>query len=158
MLEKEKIDKSKLRNVPGWKNAPVPTCMGGDYRALTFCCKPGYSLTFGFKCLRDKSLKEVGITPEEFVKIKEEFSKKNNWDSDIVCFGSISYCCMRAGGCERRDPALLLRYKDIPLDKVMETYFTRKKELSQIIIEHITNPEAKEKIKRIIKELQDVEL
>ena len=60
------IDQEKLRDIPGWeKNAPIPICMGGDYRALTFCCKPGYSLTFGFKCKRNKTLKEIGISPEE---------------------------------------------------------------------------------------------
>ena len=157
MLDEEKIDKSKLRNVPGWKNAPVPICMGGDYRALTFCCKPGYSLTFGFKCLRDETLKEVGITAEEFVKIKENFSKENNWESDIVCFGSISYCCMRAGGCERRDPALLFRYPNLSWDEVMKIYFKKKKELSNIILERINNPRVREKINKIKVELEELE-
>jgi predicted metal-binding transcription factor (methanogenesis marker protein 9) len=56
------IDQDKLRDLPGWeKDAPVPVCMNGDYRALTFCCKPGFSLTFGFKCQRDEKLKEIGI-------------------------------------------------------------------------------------------------
>ena len=59
----QELDKDKLRDLPGWeKNAPIPICMGGDYRALTFCCKPGYSLTFGYKCRRDKRLKELGIS------------------------------------------------------------------------------------------------
>ena len=72
----------KLRDLPGWeKVAPIPLCMGGDYRALTFCCKPGYSLAFAFKCRRDEILSELGLSPEEFIKIKEEFSKENNWDS-----------------------------------------------------------------------------
>ena len=63
------LDKNKLRDLPGWeRNAPVPICMGGDYRALTFCCKPGYSLTFGFKCRRDEVLAELGISKEEFIK------------------------------------------------------------------------------------------
>jgi len=99
------LDPDKLRDVPGWENAPIHICMEADYRGLTFCCKPGFSLTFGFKCKRDETLKELGITQEEFIKIKEEFSKDNDWDSDLVCFGSISYCCMRRGGCPRRDPA-----------------------------------------------------
>ncbi len=152
------LDKDKLRNVVGWKNAPVPICMGGDYRSLTFCCKPGYSLTFGFKCLREHTLKEVGLTPEEFMKIKKQFSKDNNWDSDIVCFGSISYCCMRAGGCERRDLALSLKYPNMDWNKVMETYFKKKKELAEIILKHITNPTARRRINKIMEEYQIIEL
>ncbi|MFX1503982.1 MAG: hypothetical protein ACFFDH_23675, partial [Promethearchaeota archaeon] len=109
-----KLDPDKLRDLPGWeRNAPVPLCMGGDYRALTFCCKPGYSLTFGFKCRRDKRLDELGLDSEDFIKIKEVFSGENNWDSDLVCFGSLSYCCMRRNGCPKRDYALIERYPNM---------------------------------------------
>ncbi|MFX1374472.1 MAG: methanogenesis marker 9 domain-containing protein [Promethearchaeota archaeon] len=142
------LEKTKIRDLPGWeKNAPVPICMGGDYRALTFCCKPGFSLTFGFKCRRDEILLELGITPEEFIRIKEEFSKENDWDSDIPCFGSISYCCMRSGGCPRRDIALTERYSGMPLDKIMKIYFEKKKELARKILESVTDPEIQERIK-----------
>jgi tRNA-dihydrouridine synthase B len=130
------LDPDKLRDLPGWeKNAPVPLCMGGDYRALTFCCKPGYSLTFGFKCRRDKKLEELGLDPEEFIRIKEAFSRENNWDSDLVCFGSLSYCCMRRNGCPKRDYALFERYPNMSLDKIMTIYFQKKKELSKRILE-----------------------
>ncbi|MFX1340227.1 MAG: hypothetical protein ACFFDK_16570, partial [Promethearchaeota archaeon] len=102
-----KIDPNNLRDLPGWeKNAPIPLCMGGDYRALTFCCKPGYSLTYIFKCRRDETLEELGLSKDEFKRIKEDFSKENNWSSDAVCFGSFSYCCMRRNGCPRRDIGL----------------------------------------------------
>ena len=142
------IEEDKLRDLPGWeKNAPVPVCMGGDYRALTFCCKPGYSLTFGFKCMRDEKLQELGISAEEFIKIKEEFSKENDWDADITCFGSISYCCMRAGGCHRRDAALAECYSGMTLKEIMKTYFEKKKELARKILESVKNPEKREKIK-----------
>jgi predicted metal-binding transcription factor (methanogenesis marker protein 9) len=145
------IKQDKLRDVPGWeKNAPVPICMGGDLRALTFCCKPGYSLTFGFKCLRDERLREIGLDPEEFIRIKEEFSNENDWLSDVVCFGSISYCCMRRGGCPRRDVALVERYPGMTLDKIMELYFQKKKELSKKILAYIKNPEVKEKVKELL--------
>ncbi|MHA2390586.1 MAG: methanogenesis marker 9 domain-containing protein [Promethearchaeota archaeon] len=145
------IKQDKLRDVPGWeKNAPVPICMGGDLRALTFCCKPGYSLTFGFKCLRDERLREIGLDPEEFIRIKEEFSNENDWLSDVVCFGSISYCCMRRGGCPRRDVALVERYPGMTLDKIMELYFQKKKELSIKILAYIKNPEVKEKVKELL--------
>lgn len=141
------LDENKLRDLPGWeKVAPIPVCMGGDYRALTFCCKPGYSLTFVFKCRRDERLSELGLSTEEFINIKEEFSKENNWDSEFVCFGSLSYCCMRRSGCSRRDIALLERYPDMDLEDIMKIYFQKKKELSKRILERIKNVEGKKKI------------
>ena len=146
------IEKSKLRDLPGWENnAPVPICMGGDYRALTFCCKPGYSLTFAFKCQRDEVLKELGLSPQEFIKIKEEFSKENEWGSEMVCFGSISYCCMRSGGCPRRDLALSIRYPDLNKEDFMKLYFKKKKELAKVILERINNKNPNEKLKLLLK-------
>jgi predicted metal-binding transcription factor (methanogenesis marker protein 9) len=142
------LEKEKLRDLSGWElNAPVPICMGGDYRALTFCCKPGFSLTFGFKCRRDEVLLDLGITQEEFISIKDEFSNENNWNSDITCFGSLSYCCMRAGGCPRRDVALVERYPEMTIQEIMKIYFKKKKELARKILESIRNPEIKEKVK-----------
>ena len=142
------LNQEKLRDIPGWeKNAPIPICMGGDYRALTFCCKPGYSLTFIDKCRRDEILKEIRLSSEEFMKIKEKFSKENDWDSDIVCFGSISYCCMRRGGCPRRDLALSLKYPNKTQEEFMKIYFNKKKELSRIILENVKDPDAIKKVK-----------
>ncbi len=142
------IEQDKLRDIPGWeKDAPVPICMGGDYRALTFCCKPGQSLMYGFKCRRDEKLEEIGIDPEEFLRIKEEFSKENDWASEVVCFGSISYCCMRRGGCSRRDVALVDRYPGMPLEEIMKIYFKKKKELSKRVLECINNQEGKDIVK-----------
>ncbi|UCD01937.1 MAG: hypothetical protein JSV23_02650 [Promethearchaeota archaeon] len=142
------LDRGKLRDLPGWEEiAPIPICMGGDYRALTFCCKPGYSLTFVFKCKRDEKLNELDLSPEEFISIKEEFSKENNWDSEFVCFGSLSYCCMRQGGCSRRDIALRERYPNMDLENIMKIYFQKKRELSKRILECIKNDEAKKKVK-----------
>ena len=145
------IDQDKLRDIIGWKNnAPIPVCMGGDYRALTFCCKPGFSLTFGFKCKRDETLRELKLSQEEFIKIKEQFSEENNWKSDIVCFGSISYCCMRRGGCPRRDTALEIRYPEKNKEEIMKIYFEKKKELSKRVLESIKDPESKEKVKQYL--------
>jgi len=142
------LDPEKLRDIPGWKeNAPIHICMDADYRGLTFCCKPGHSLTFGFKCKRDQILDEIGMTPQEFIKIKEEFSKENQWDSDLVCFGSLSYCCMRKGGCPRRDPALELRYPGKTKEERMKIYFQKKKELAKRILEAIKDSKGKEKVK-----------
>ena len=144
MLE---LDEEKLRDLSGWENnAPVPLCMGGDYRALTFCCKPGFSLTFAYKCRRDETLKELGIEPEEFINTKEHFSRENDWDSDIVCFGSISYCCMRRGGCPKRDFALSIKYPGKTKEEFMLIYFQKKKELAKLILESIHNPIAKNKV------------
>ncbi|MFX0176437.1 MAG: methanogenesis marker 9 domain-containing protein [Candidatus Hodarchaeota archaeon] len=141
------LDPEKLRNLPGWENAPIHICMDGDYRGLTFCCKPGYSLTFELKCKRDEVLKELGITSKEFIRIKEKFSKENKWDSDLVCFGSISYCCMRRGGCPRRDPALQRRYPNKSKEEIMEIYYSKKKELSKKILESIKDLAIKKKVK-----------
>jgi predicted metal-binding transcription factor (methanogenesis marker protein 9) len=144
MLE---LDEEKLRDLPGWENnAPVPLCMGGDYRALTFCCKPGFSLTFAFKCRRDETLKELGIEPDEFIEIKEHFSSENDWDSDIVCFGSLSYCCMRRGGCPKRDFALSIKYPGKTKEEFMLIYFKKKKELAKLVLESVHNPIAKNKV------------
>lgn len=141
------LEKDKLRVIPGWgEDAPVPICMGGDYRALTFCCKPGYMLTFGFKCRRDSVLSEIGLRREEFIKVKEQFSKENNWDSEIVCFGSISYCCMRRGGCPRRDVALKNKHPDKSMEEIMELYFRKKKQLAKRILKSVNDPEGKKKV------------
>jgi len=141
------LEKEKTRHLQGWTSAPIHICMDADYRGLTFCCKPGYSLTFAFKCKRDEILGELGISPEDFIKIKEDFSKENGWDSDLTCFGSLSYCCMRKGGCPRRDPALEKRYPDKSRDEFMKIYFEKKKELAKKILEAVKNPQSKEKVK-----------
>lgn len=129
------VDQKYLRDVPGWKDAPVPICMGGDFRALTFCCKPGHSLSFGFKCLRDKTLKEIGLSQKEFMRIKDEFSVLHDWDSSYPCFGSLTYCCMRRNGCFRRDTALAQRYPGKNFEESLEAYFTLKKELAKLILQ-----------------------
>ena len=140
------LDPEKLRDVPGWNDAPIHICMGADYRGLAFCCKPGYSLTHAFICKRDEILTEIGLTPEEFMRIKEEFSNENNWDSEVVCFGSLSYCCMRRNGCSRRDLALMERYPEKTIEEIMKIYFKKKKELSKRILECINDIEGKKKI------------
>lgn len=144
------LDQDKLRQLPGWKDAPIHICMDADYRGLTFCCKPGYSLTFAFKCKRDEVLKKLEITPEKFMKVKEDFSRENDWDSELVCFGSLSYCCMRRGGCERRDPALMLRYPDKTKEEIMEIYYRKKKELAKRILKAANNYKEKNEIETLI--------
>lgn len=133
------IPKDLLRDIPGWKDAPVPICMGGDYRALTWCCKPGLPLTFASKCKRDQKLKEIGLSSDEFIRIKEEFSEKHNWNSDFTCYGSLSYCCMRQGGCYRRDPALLQRYLGKDFSEILKIYYALKKNLAQLLLKNAKN-------------------
>ncbi|MFO8019823.1 MAG: hypothetical protein R6U96_14460 [Promethearchaeia archaeon] len=146
----------KVRDVPGWEGkAPVPICMDGDYRALTFCCKPGHSLTFAFKCKRDQVLEELGLTKQKYIRIKEQFSEENDWDSDFVCFGSMSYCCMRRGGCPHRDRALKKRYPNKSKEEFMKRYFQKKRELSKRILENVDDPEAKKKVKPYLELLNE---
>ena len=137
--EIDKIPEKFLRDLPGWEKAPVPICMFGDFRALSWCCKPGYSLTFGFKCMRDQKLKEIGLTIEEFQKIKENFSEKHGWDSDFTCFGSFSYCCMRRNGCSRRDAGFKDKYPNKSLEEIKQEYFAEKKKLANLILKAAKN-------------------
>ncbi|UYP48449.1 hypothetical protein NEF87_004734 [Candidatus Lokiarchaeum ossiferum] len=134
-----KISKKFLRDLPNWEMAPVPACLGGDVRSLTFCCKPGHSLTFGYKCLRDTKLKEIGMDPQEFIKIKEDFSQKHQWDYSETCFGSLSYCCMRQGGCTRRDIALARRYPNQSYEEALAEYYRLKRILNNEILSKAKN-------------------
>jgi predicted metal-binding transcription factor (methanogenesis marker protein 9) len=131
MVVEIKINPKLLRDVPGWKNAPVPACYGGDYRSLTFCCHPGFSLTFGYKCLREKLLMEIELSEEKFIEIKDQFSKEQGWDAPTVCFRSLSYCCMRRGGCPAdRDNVLRSLYPRDNFDDTLKEYFKRKRLLA----------------------------
>lgn len=131
MVIEIKIDPKLLRDIPGWDNAPVPACYGGDYRSLTFCCHPGYNLTFGYKCLRKKLLDEIELSEEKFIEIKDQFSKEHGWDAPTVCFRSLSYCCMRRGGCPAdRDNVLRSLYPRDNFDDTLKEYFKRKRLLA----------------------------
>lgn len=126
-------DPSKLRDVPGWERAPVPVCMGGDARGLTFCCKPGHPLMFADKCRRDALLSRIGLSQLEFVSIKDAFSHERKWDCDEVCFGSLAYCCMRRRGCPAgRDTMLYELYGE---STAMEVYFDEKRKLARLLLE-----------------------
>jgi predicted metal-binding transcription factor (methanogenesis marker protein 9) len=139
--------KELLRDLPNWSNAPVPICLGGDYRALTFCCKPGFSLSFAAKCLRDKTLDELEMSAKEFMEIKDQFSKVHVWNGQSCCFGSLSYCCIRKGGCSRRDPDIEFRYPKLTEEQRMAEYFRLKKQLAREILLHVKD---KAKIKDLL--------
>lgn len=140
-----KIPKAFLRDLENWPSAPIPACMGGDLRSLTFCCKPGSSLTFGYKCNRDEILQEINMTGDEFIELKQEFSTEHDWDSPETCFGSLSYCCMRRGGCHRRDAALKRRYPDLSYEDALAEYYRLKRILANIILIKAGNKEKADK-------------
>ncbi len=137
------FDPKLIRNLPGWKTAPVPVCFGGDVRALSWCCHPDYSLTFSYHCKRKKALELIGMTEEEYCKIKDEFSKEFGLDDSRVCFKSLSYCCMRRGGCPgERDNVLKDKFgKTKPWEEVLKQYFSIKKILAIRILEKAKNKE-----------------
>lgn len=135
-----------IREVPGWSDAPVPICHGGDLRALTFCCHPDYPLTFSAICLREKALREAGLTPSRYVEIKDWFSKRVGWDSPDVCFGSLSYCCMRRRGCPGERDRVLRRLYGEPFERALEEYFLRKR----ILAVHLLRETAGELVRREI--------
>lgn len=53
-----------------WEDSPSHVCRGGDKRALTFCCPPVKPCPIVF------ALEEAGMTPQEYVEIKEKFGEK----------------------------------------------------------------------------------
>ena len=141
------FDNSCIRTVPGWEKAPVPICFGGDPRALTFCCDPGYPLAYEQKCSRSKMLREIGLSEEDYLDLKREFAKEMGWDDERVCFNSLSFCCLRRNGCPRRDEAV----RD--LCGSFEDYFLKKRVLALKILKAAKN---KEKVEPYIKYEEDV--
>jgi len=126
----------KIRNVPGWEDAPVPVCFGGDARALAFCCKYVHAMPPGYECTRDQKLAEIGLPADEFIKIKELFSQTEGreWHSDHVCYGSLAYCCLRTAGCGLRDATLQEKHPGQDMETVFAEYFSQKKILSQRLL------------------------
>nr|MDO8083963.1 hypothetical protein [Candidatus Sigynarchaeum springense] len=134
------VPKGMLRDLPGWSIAPVPACYGGDPRSLTFCCHPGHALTFADTCQRDALLEKVGLSKADFIRIKDAFSKAHDWDDDRTCFGSLSYCCMRAGGCPgNRDQVLQEKYPNKSWEEVKTVYFSTKQKLSLELLKACSN-------------------
>ena len=124
------FDERNTRNLPGWKSAPIPICLGGDIRALAFCCHPHYDLTHSPICRRKAAIEKIGLTEDEYIQIKDAFSKRFDWGDPRVCFKSLAYCCMRRDGCPNtRDYVLYELYGDnsTPWEKIQEAYFSRKR-------------------------------
>lgn len=92
---------SSFQEMTGWYNAPKHICAGGDLRALAFCCLPVKP------CALHGALKQVGISAEDFMKIKMEFAEGTPIElGEGTCFGSMTWCCKITKPCFLRDSAL----------------------------------------------------
>ncbi len=95
------FDVFSFQAMTGWYNAPKHICGGGDLRALAFCCLPVKP------CALHAALKQVGLSAEEFMKIKIEFARGTKIESgEGTCFGSMTWCCKITKPCYLRDGAL----------------------------------------------------
>ncbi len=109
----------------GWEDAPAHVCRGGDARGLAFCCPPVKP------CPVHNKLAEIGLSPEEFVQIKEDFGKRTPLgQGQGTCFGSLVWCCKDTKQCPFRDSVLM----QIGLSH--DEYMTYKKQLAEEILKH----------------------
>lgn len=116
---------SSFQTMTGWYNAPKHICGGGDLRALAFCCLPVKP------CALHGALKQIGMSAEEFMKIKTDFARKTPIEyGDGTCFGSMTWCCKITKPCFLRDGAL----ESSGLSDV--EYMRIKKRLSEYILKH----------------------
>lgn len=118
-----------IQNDTGWYNAPKHVCRGeGDLRGLAFCCPPVKS------CLLQRSIKKLGVSPEQFERIKMDFARGTMLEyGDSTCFGSLVWCCKLSKPCFLRDGVLeTLGISDVE-------YMRLKKELGDYIVRHAGN-------------------
>ncbi|WP_423793403.1 methanogenesis marker 9 domain-containing protein [Methanocaldococcus indicus] len=129
-----------------WKDAPSHICRGGDLRGLAFCCPP---IKY---CPIHQALNILKLSPEEFIKLKEEFGKRSKLGlGKNTCFGSLVWCCKITKPCPYRD--LELRKNNIS----PEEYMKLKKELAEYILKN--SPWFKESVEILSKKFpkEDVE-
>ncbi|AAB85510.1 MULTISPECIES: methanogenesis marker 9 domain-containing protein [Methanothermobacter] len=106
-----------------WSDAPSHVCRGGDKRALTFCCPPVKP------CPIMIALEEAGLTPQDYIEIKESFAKRTRLgEGQGTCFGSLVWCCKPSKPCPLRDMAM----KRINMST--EEYMELKKKLSEELV------------------------
>lgn len=106
-----------------WRDVPSHICRRGDLRGLAFCCPPVKN------CPVHHALKVLKMTPEEFIKIKEEFGRKTRLGTGKgTCFNSLVWCCKISKPCPLRDSVLM----SIGMSK--EEYMELKKKLAQEIL------------------------
>lgn len=107
----------------GWDDAPSHICRGGDIRGLAFCCPPVKP------CPIMNALKEVNLTPEEYMRIKQDFGQRTRLGEGAgTCFGSLVYCCKSSKPCPLRDMTLQR------IGMSHDEYLTLKKQLSEELI------------------------
>lgn len=110
-----------------WDDAPSHICRGGDIRGIAFCCPPIKP------CPVMNALKEIGISPQEYIEIKNKFTRETRLgEGPGTCFGSLVWCCKTSKPCPLRDMTL----RNIGMSE--DEYLTLKKELSEAIVG--TNP------------------
>ncbi len=120
-----------------WDNAPSHVCRGGDKRALTFCCPPIKP------CPIIYALEDAGLTPQEYVAIKEEFARKTRLgEGEGTCFGSLVWCCKPSKPCPLRD--MVLNRINMSIDEYMEL----KKKLAEKLVGRV-EPIDEESIKAL---------
>ena len=108
-----------------WENAPSHVCRGGDLRGLAFCCPPVKG------CPIYNALNVLKMTPQEFIKIKEDFGKKTRLgEGKNTCFGSLVWCCKITKPCPFRDSDLLR------IGMGEDEYMELKKELAEEILKN----------------------
>jgi putative methanogenesis marker domain 9 len=128
-----------------WEDSPSHVCRGGDKRALTFCCPPVKPCPVVF------ALEEAGITPQEYIEIKEKFGEKTRLgQGEGTCFGSLVWCCKPSKPCPLRD--MVLRR----IEMSTEEYMDLKQELSRELVGH--EPTDNEASVKALSETFDVSL
>jgi putative methanogenesis marker domain 9 len=106
-----------------WEDSPSHVCRGGDKRALTFCCPPVKP------CPVIYALEDAKLTPQDYIKIKENFGEKTRLGyGEGTCFGSLVWCCKPSKPCPLRD--IVLRRIDMTEDEYMKL----KKDLSEELV------------------------
>ncbi len=115
-----------FQSMTGWYNAPKHICAGGDMRALAFCCLPVKPCALHF------TLKQAGITAQEFMKLKIGFTNGTPLEpGEGTCFGSMAWCCKITKSCFLRDRVLaqtgLSDVEYMQLKKKMSEYIMKKR-------------------------------
>ncbi|WP_297980952.1 methanogenesis marker 9 domain-containing protein [uncultured Methanobrevibacter sp.] len=116
-----------------WDDAPSHICRGGDVRGLAFCCPPVKP------CPIMNALREIGITPQEYLDIKQKFARETRLgEGPGTCFGSLVWCCKTSKPCPLRDMTL----NQIGMSE--DEYLTLKKQLSEEILSAGNAPKSSE--------------
>ena len=120
-----------------WEDSPSHVCRGGDKRALAFCCPPVKPCPILY------ALEDAKLTPQDYIKIKEEFGEKTRLGhGEGTCFGSLVWCCKPSKPCPLRD--MVMRRIEMTEDE----YMRLKKQLSEELVG--TSPSSvKEEVKAL---------